>query len=107
MSRLADYIKARRLAMSPAPDNTKQFAQRMFAIGEATEQPETTNQKTMNQNITGAMEENNYESPYIGGDTIDSPSPTEDDTSLRDHLQRYKKHAMKQSKDKFDNRSYV
>jgi hypothetical protein len=105
--RLADYIKMRMSKITPSTNNTAQDAKRNFAIGELPPTPQPAQQKTLNKNITDTMEENNYQTPYVGGETVATNNPLSEDTTLRDHINRYKQHAMKQEDDKFSRRSYV
>lgn len=106
--RLADYIKARRSTMAPAPDNTKQMAQQAAKLGEMAPPEPNPKSKILNQNLVKQQERANYDSPYQGiGETAQAPNPVEPNPMLRDHIKSYKQHAMKQNKNKFDTKGFA
>lgn len=102
---LANYIKQMRLRKT-APSNTAQLAKQMEAISPTP--GVQSKKKTVNQPIKETMEQAQHPNPYNKlGETMSSPSPTEANPLLREHIKNYKKHASKVDAGSLNKRSYV
>ena len=103
--RLAELIRQLRTRRK-APGNSAKFAQQLEQV--TPEPGPTSGKKTLNKPAANNLERAQHPSPYMTeSETLTTPSPTEDNPLLREHIKDYRKHATRPDMGSLNKRSYV
>lgn len=98
--KLRDLIKQSRTIDKPL-NNTEELAKKLDP--KPAPKPPTSDKKSLNQEAKDTMEVAQSPSPYMkDSPTLMSPSPTEENSSLREHIKRYRKEMVKPEMGKLD-----